>query len=489
MSDTPPNWVVDGPPDGAPASAPAAYRGNGNDPQPRRQVPVATGEDGAAFLAWLNSQKTKRDLGAMLPDYLPVEQFISVAKDAATSNPKLLAPNVRPSLLRAIGRAAKMGLRPDGREGALVPRYDAETRSYGIVWQPMVWGIIKLGRFTGAIESIRPVIVFIGETFEIEEGDEQIYRHKVDRAIVAEAYRALYGGMERDGNRERQLVQPNEFFDRVDCAYCIIRSRDGVVTKRWMPKDRIALIRNMQGKNTPWHGPFLDEMINKTTMLFTSKHLDLDITNPSTLRFRDAMDHDMQLDFDASKAIGAPVPGGVGRIGYETKLDAIERAGGRSKEKVRRAAPAKREASTAKNGVSAEAETGKAAQGASEGSQTDAAESLREQDRFKGGADDPGFDNGRDHPDASLSSTSNEGAKPEAKPRPPKTEAEVRGWYERTVKVVNAFTDEAAMDKQLAGSITAKWIECINGWYPDVATDFRMLVEDRRSFIRQIPKK
>lgn len=315
MSDQqPPAWL-----DEAPPSSPPAGRPSGGKVQP-----TATANDGADFFAWLGSAQTRVDLQRVLPTYLTVESFINTARDAALANPKLLALNIRPSLLRAIGKAAKIGLKPDGREGALVPRYDAETRSFGIVWQPMVWGIIKLGRMTGSIESIRPVIVFLGEDFDIEEGDVQTYRHKVNREIVADAYKSLYGGMS-GGERPKMQVNTEDFFSRVDCCYCIVRAKDGTVTKRWMPAERLALIRNAQGKNTPWYGPFLDEMICKTIMLYTAKHIDLDVSNPATEHFREAMMVDMDQDFERDDRMIARGPGNVGLLGHETKLDSFEK--------------------------------------------------------------------------------------------------------------------------------------------------------------------
>lgn len=318
MSDGPPSYFDEAPPPSAPAAT--SQRSGG-----RALAPAATPADVGDFYEWLNSPGTKYELSKVLPgDYLKADQFIATTKEAAMANPKLLAPNLRPSLLRSIAKAAKMGLRPDGKEGALVPRYDAAERSFGVVWQPMVWGIIKLGRLTGSIESIRPVIVYLGEDFDIEEGDEQTYKHKVNREIVSDAFKALYGGMS-GGDRPRLKVNPEDYFNRIDCAYCIIKSRDGTVTKRWMPRERIALIRASQGANTPWYGPFLDEMVAKTIMLFTAKHVDLDVTNPATERFREAMMVDMDQDFERDDRMIARGPGNVGLLGHENKLDSFEK--------------------------------------------------------------------------------------------------------------------------------------------------------------------
>lgn len=327
MNDGPPPGFDDAPPfdpGQSVARSPQSAR-----PPATRQAPQTSATSIPDFYDWLTSREARGELNVVLPDYVDVDQFIATAKDAAINNPKILADNLRPTLMRALFKAAKVGLRPDGREGALIPRYDTIARTYVIVFQPMVQGIIKLGRLTGAIESIRPVIVYRGEHFEIEEGDVQIYRHKVDRQIVSDAYKALYGGMTKD-NHPRIITNSNDYFARVDCAYCIIRSKDGTVTKRWMPQTRINLIRVQQGLNTPWYGAWCDEMISKTIILFTTKHVDLDISNPATGRFREAMQHDLDIDFEnARDAEQLPAPQAVGMIGQTTKLDQFERQFGK----------------------------------------------------------------------------------------------------------------------------------------------------------------
>ena len=323
VDDGPPEWFDQAPPLSAPGNAAAKagqpQRQNGNGKP--RQAPSATVEEVGDFYAWLDNPRTALELRKIIPSYLDVDLFLATCKDAALSNPRLLAPPLRPSLLRAVARAARQGLRPDGREGALVPRYSMEERAYTVSFQAMVWGLTKLGRLTGAIKTIRPIIVFEGETFEMEEGDEPRWIHKVDRKIVDQAYQSLYGGMTA-GDHPRLVVNAEDFFKQVSCAYCIITGADGTVTKRWMSARRIDLIRKQQGKNTPWYGPFVDEMIIKTVILYTAKHLDLDVGNPATKAFREALLDDIGTDdFDR---LAPPEPTRQTAIGHETKLHAFE---------------------------------------------------------------------------------------------------------------------------------------------------------------------
>lgn len=323
VDDGVPAWMDDVPPLSASGSAPAKNGQQQRRPAPngRPDAPSATAEDVGDFYAWLAKPQTAVDLKKILPSYLEVDLFLATCKEAALGNARLLAPALRPSLLRAVVRAARQGLRPDGREGALIPRYSVEDRAYTVSFQAMVWGLTKLGRLTGAIKTIRPIIVFQGETFEMEEGDEPKWVHKISREIVDDAYQALYGGMTA-GDHPRLVVNAEDFFQRVSCAYCIITANDGTVTKRWMSARRIDLIRKQQGKNTPWYGPFVDEMIIKTVILYTAKHLDLDVSNPATRAFREALLDDVGTeDFEA---IAAPEPSQQRAIGHETKLHAFE---------------------------------------------------------------------------------------------------------------------------------------------------------------------
>lgn len=328
MSGDIPPWMDDVPPSSDVAGV-SKGKTTGRGAPTTRTVPSATAEDVGDFYAWLAKPQTALELKKILPHHLDVDLFLATCKEAALSNARLLAPALRPSLLRAVVKAARQGLRPDGKEGALVPRYSMEDRVYTVSFQPMVWGLTKLGRLTGAIKTIRPIIVFQGETFEMEEGDEPRWIHKISREIVDDAYQALYGGMTA-GDHPRLLVNAEDFFQRVSCAYCIITSVDGTVTKRWMSARRIDLIRKQQGKNTPWYGPFVDEMIIKTVILYTAKHLDLDISNPATRAFREALLDDVGTD--DFEALAPPDPAKQVALGHETKLQQFENLFGAKKE-------------------------------------------------------------------------------------------------------------------------------------------------------------
>ncbi len=253
----------------------------------RREAPKFDIEaETKAFYAWVDSARARQELQAVLPDSIDVPYFVRVAKTAVVGDPKLLNPEWRPSLMRCLARAAGQGLLPDGKEGALIPRFDDKARVYQICWQPMVWGITKLARLTGQIQKIYAEIAFEGEPFDVLGGeDEGRILHKIVPSIVDEAYQVA--------------AEPLKFIDRVTAAYCIVTTASGDKVSRWMPRSRVVRVRaSSKAANGPWNGPFQDEMIRKTIILWTTKWLDLNTDNPATARFREALETDMEADFD-----------------------------------------------------------------------------------------------------------------------------------------------------------------------------------------------
>jgi recombinational DNA repair protein RecT len=339
MSDEPPAWMDDAPPasagySNAPVrSGPGGVTRQGGYDKPR-MTPDEIAALAADFHAWIDSPDTRGGLKSVLPGRgteattdRDVDAFIATAKAAVMAKPTMLALDLRPSLLAAVHKASAQGLMPDGKQGAFVPRYNSDTRRIEIVWQPMVWGIVKLGRDTGAITSIRAHIVFMGEQFRVVAGEEDRIEHFPDIDIVEEAYQQLNGGVDGRGNL---VSRPAEFFARVRAAYCLITGVDGTVTRRWMTKSRLVSLREAsRATNGPWNSRWMDEMILKGVILYTAKHINLDRFTTPAVRFIDALETDMPIDFngrdqaelsalDAAPALAlAPPP---------TKLEGLEAA-------------------------------------------------------------------------------------------------------------------------------------------------------------------
>ena len=333
MSGSPPAWMDDAPP-----VDPDAYGSGGGAPRAdgakkgggRGGPPAMTPEQAAAavagFYEWLTARETHNQLRTVLPDHVDLEIFLTTAKTAVLNKPELARDNLRPSLLMAVMKAASQGLLPDGKQGALVPRYNSEKKCQEVAWQPMVWGIVKLGRETGAIQSIRAVIVFHGETFRVIQGDEDRIEHEVDIDIADEAYEALRGGADQWGNPKSK---PDEFFARVRAAYCVITGTDGLVTKRWMTRGRLSSLREAsKASSGPWASRWIDEMICKGMVLFTTKWLNLDPASATAQRFRAALMTDLEVDFDREGRVAAigqdEKPTQAALPAPDTKLDALE---------------------------------------------------------------------------------------------------------------------------------------------------------------------
>jgi recombinational DNA repair protein RecT len=326
MSGPPPDWDQAPPPDPDNYGRGGGGQGRGGNGNKRPARPKMTPEQinhaAQAFYAWLTAPDTLTQLKLMLPDHIGAEVFIATCKTTVLNKPDLLEERYRPSLMVAIMKAAGQGLKPDGKEGALVARWDSEGGGYAVTWQPMVWGICKLGRETGAIKSIRANIVFVGEAFRVIQGEEDRIEHEVSPEIVEEAYASLNDGLDPFGNPK---ADADAFFERVRAAYCFITGMDGTVTKRWMTKNRLISLREAsKAKAGPWASRWVDEMILKGMILFTGKWINLDTDSIQAKRFHAALLTDLEVDFDRQGEIAAPERQQPALPAPSTKLDTLE---------------------------------------------------------------------------------------------------------------------------------------------------------------------
>lgn len=230
-------------------------------------------------------KQIRADLHAMeaqfanaLPPHIPAARFTRVVMTAIQNNPKLLACT-RQSLFNACMQAAQDGLLPDGREGAIVPYgQDEETgRSSSDIarWMPMVFGLRKKVRNSGALADWNVQVVQEGDDFDYQLGDDPFIHHKP----------AMKGG------RARKVV----------AAYSIATWPDGTKSREVMNADQIEDIRKKsKAKKGPWGDPiFYPEMARKTVARLHAKQLPMS-TDLDTLLRRD----DDLYDFSAAKAEG-----------------------------------------------------------------------------------------------------------------------------------------------------------------------------------------
>lgn len=196
-------------------------------------------------------QKMRPQLSLVLPSHIKVERFERVVITAVNNKPDLLTCDAR-SLFNACTKAAQDGLLPDGREGALVPFKDENNKKI-VQWMPMVFGLKKLVRQSGEIESIDARIVFSNEIkderfeYVIYEGREQL-RHEP----------MLWGD-----RGEKVLV------------YAYARWKSGQVEYHPMHRDDVMKRKSKsRAKKGPWFD-WEDEMWLKTAIRGLAKKLPL----------------------------------------------------------------------------------------------------------------------------------------------------------------------------------------------------------------------
>jgi recombination protein RecT len=118
-----------------------------------------------------------------LPAHITPERFVRVIMTAVNADPSLLDADRR-SLYSACLRAASDGLLPDKREGALVIFKDRSGKKI-VQWLAMVFGLIKLARQSGEIDSIGARIVYQNEidqgrfSFIFGEGKETLHHEPI----------------------------------------------------------------------------------------------------------------------------------------------------------------------------------------------------------------------------------------------------------------------------------------------------------------------
>jgi RecT family len=143
---------------------------------------------GDAFEGFRNELIARdEEIGSLLPTTISREAFRNTAIIAVKKNPQLLECERR-SLHNAVSAAAFDGLRPDGKEGVILPRREKfkvkddkgkETEKWHLVasWQPMTYGIRKRARELDSM-VIDAAVVHKNDTFDWDVGDTPYIHHK-----------------------------------------------------------------------------------------------------------------------------------------------------------------------------------------------------------------------------------------------------------------------------------------------------------------------
>jgi recombination protein RecT len=154
----------------------------------------------------------RADLGRMtkefetaLPQAIPAERFIRTIVTAVQMQPELLEADRR-TLISSCMKAAQDGLLLDGREAGLSVYNDRQRGGKTVAYLPMVGGILKKIRQSGEISSIRAHVVYQGDEFDFELGDNERIHHKPNLTQQAKPLAVYAIAKFRDGDIQREVM-------------------------------------------------------------------------------------------------------------------------------------------------------------------------------------------------------------------------------------------------------------------------------------------
>lgn len=169
-----------------------------------------------------------------LPPGVSSDRFRRVCLTSIQQNEKLLecSPD---SLWAACMKAAQDGLMPDGREGAIVPRWNSRKRYSEAHWMPMVAGLIAKAKRKGSVVSLSAQIVYEGERFQVLLGDEDRIDHARDISKVQQGKEiAVYAiATMKDGSKEREVMSWDEVMQVADMSQKDKEGNLGNVWRTW----------------------------------------------------------------------------------------------------------------------------------------------------------------------------------------------------------------------------------------------------------------
>lgn len=145
------------------------------------------------------------EFNVALPAAIPVDRFIRTIVTAVQMEPKLLEADRR-TLISACMKAAQDGLLLDGREAGLSVYNDRQNGGKTVAYLPMVGGILKKIRQSGEISSIRAHVVYEGDEFDFELGDNERIQHKPNLAQQGKPLAAYAIAKFKDGDIQREVM-------------------------------------------------------------------------------------------------------------------------------------------------------------------------------------------------------------------------------------------------------------------------------------------
>lgn len=183
-----------------------------------------------------------------LPRSIPSDRFIQTIQTAIINNPALIAEDVnRQSLYTACSKAATDGLILDGREAALVPYYNKDTKQKEVGYLPMVAGVIKRMRNSGELATVSAHVVYDKDHFVHTLGLKEDIEH----------------------------VPPplNEDRGKPIAVYAIGHLKDGTYQICVIPKKDIMEIKACSKMKGIWEGPFWNQQWEKSAIRRLGKRM------------------------------------------------------------------------------------------------------------------------------------------------------------------------------------------------------------------------
>lgn len=196
-------------------------------------------------------QSIKNTIKAMAESITPLvknetDKFINIAQNFIEQAPKLQDCSTA-SICSAVMKAAQLNLFIDGQECSIVPFKGSAVLMTGYK------GILKLVRNSGELSSINAYVVYEKDMFDffVDEKGEHIHHKPVFSS-----------------DRGKPIH-----------TYCIARTKGNpdpyieLMTEEEIDKCKKSSSAVKGGFDTPWNGPFADEMRKKTVIRRISKRL------------------------------------------------------------------------------------------------------------------------------------------------------------------------------------------------------------------------
>jgi recombination protein RecT len=172
------------------------------------------------------------DFSRVLSSDVDPDKFIAAVTTALTLNPDIARECTAESIKNACIKAAYDGLRPDGKEGALVAYYNKDIKAKEATWMPMVFGLRKKAKDHDNI---------IITAREVRQGDE---------------FSVVYG-LKEDLKHVPLLSEKKR--GPIVATYAVFRRGDEVLHFEVMTKEDIDQVRSAsKAPNSPawnnWYG-------------------------------------------------------------------------------------------------------------------------------------------------------------------------------------------------------------------------------------------